>query len=110
MPALHLFRDKTVSASVSYCEPVSEALALYPKLEGVGKDKVFHRWAERNVQSVIEVSGGRPLDEYLSSDAATYRDYLSRAIIHHWRKRIPAIISKTINPTGDTNKGNNLCK
>ena len=76
VPALHLLRDKPVSASVSSCETLSEALELYLRLKGVGKDKVFHRGAERNVQSVIDVLGDRPLDEYASSDAAAYRDYL----------------------------------
>ena len=76
VPALHLLRDKSVSASVSSCETLSEALELYLRLKGVGKDKVFHRGAERNVQSVIDVLGDRPLDEYASSDAAAYRDYL----------------------------------
>ena len=76
VPALHLLRDKPVSASVSSCETLSEALELYLRLKGVGKDKVFHRGAERNVQSVIDVLGDRPLDEYVSSDAAAYRDYL----------------------------------
>ena len=76
LPALHLLRDKPVGASVSSCETLSEALELYLRLKGVGKDKVFNRGAERNVQSVIDVLGDRPLDEYVSSDAAAYRDYL----------------------------------
>jgi len=80
IPGLHLLRDKPVSASVSAsispCETLSEALELYLRLKGVGKDKVFHRGAERNIQSVIDVLGDRPLDEYASSDAAAYRDYL----------------------------------
>ena len=76
VPGLHLLRDKPVSASVSSCKTLSEALELYLRLKGVGKDKVFHRGAERNVQSVIDVLGDRPLDEYASSDAAAYRDYL----------------------------------
>ena len=76
IPALHLLRDKPVSTSVSSCETLSEALELYLRLKGVGKDKVFKRGAERNIQSVIEVLGDRPLDGYASSDAAAYRDYL----------------------------------
>ena len=55
---------------------LSEALELYLRLKGSNKDKVFHRGAERNVQSVIDVLGDRPVDEYASSDAASYRDYL----------------------------------
>ena len=76
IPALHLLRDTPVSACESSCETLSEALELYLRLKGVGKDKTFHRGAERNVQSVIDVLGDRPLDGYASSDAAAYRDYL----------------------------------
>ena len=40
---------------------LSEALALYLRLKGVGKDKVFIRTGERNVGYVIEVLGDRPI-------------------------------------------------
>ena len=53
VPALHLLRDKPVSASVSSCETLSEALELYLRVKGVCKDKVFHRGAERNVQDSL---------------------------------------------------------
>ena len=76
IPALHLLRDRPLTPSQSSCETLSEALDLYLRLKGVGKDKTFHRGAERNIQSVIELLGDRPLDEYSSSDAASYRDYL----------------------------------
>ncbi len=76
IPALHLLRDKPLLPSQSSCMQLSEALDLYLRLKGVGKDKVFKRGAERNIQSVIDVLGDRPLDEYVSSDAAAYRDYL----------------------------------
>ena len=76
IPALHLVRDKPLLPSQSSCTCLTEALDLYLRLKGVGKDKVFKRGAERNVQSVIHVLGDRPLDEYVSSDAAAYRDYL----------------------------------
>ena len=76
VPGLHLLRGKPVSASASSCETLSEALELYLRLKGMGRDKVFHRGAERNVQSVIGVLGDRPLHDYASSDAAAYRDYL----------------------------------
>ena len=38
VPALHLLRDKPLSASASSCETLSEALELYLRLKGVGKD------------------------------------------------------------------------
>jgi hypothetical protein len=76
IPALHLVKDKHLLPSQSSCACFTEALDLYLRLKGIGKDKTFHRGAERNVQSVIDVLGDRPLDEYVSSDAAAYRDYL----------------------------------
>jgi hypothetical protein len=76
IPGRYLLRDKPASNSVSSYEALSEALELYVRLKGIGEDKTFYRGAERNVQSVIDVLGDRPLDEYASSDAAAYRDYL----------------------------------
>jgi integrase len=74
VPAVHLLRDKPVSASTT--QSLSEALELYLRLKGSGKDKVFRRGALRNIGSVIQVLGDRPLDAYSSADAASYRDYL----------------------------------
>ena len=76
IPALHMLRDGPLTHSQSSCETLSEALRLYLRLKGIGKDKTFHRGAERNIHSVIELLGDRRLDEYSSSDAAAYRDYL----------------------------------
>ena len=41
IPGLHLLRDKPVSASVSSCETLSEALELYLRLKGVGRIRSF---------------------------------------------------------------------
>ena len=60
IPALHLLRDKPLTASTSSSMTLSEALELYLRLKGSNKDKVFHRGAERNIQSVIDVLGNRP--------------------------------------------------
>ena len=74
VPAVHLLRDKPVTTSTT--QSLSEALELYLRLKGTGKDKVFRRGADRNIGTVIQVLGDRPLDEYSSADAALYRDYL----------------------------------
>ena len=50
IPALHLLRDKPLLPSQSSCMHLTEALDLYIKLKGVGKNKVFKRGAERNIQ------------------------------------------------------------
>ena len=71
---------------------------MYLRLKGVGKDKVFHRGAERNVKSVVDVLGDRPLEEYSSSDAATYRDYLlKKGLTTNSVKRNFATIRSIIN-------------
>ena len=98
IPALHLVRDKPLLPSQSSCLHLTEALDLYIRLKGVRKDKVFKRGAERNIQSVVDVLGDRPLDEYSSSDAATYRDYLlKKGLTTNSVKRNFATIRSVIN-------------
>ena len=55
---------------------ISEALELYLKLKGFGKDKTFIRTANRNVKYVIKVLGNKSLKSYSSSDGAKFRDWL----------------------------------
>jgi integrase len=98
VPALHLLRDKPQTVSQSSCIPLTEALDLYLRLKGVNKGKVFRRGAERNIQSVVDVLSDRPLDEYSSSDAAAYRDYLlKRGLTTNSVKRNFATIRSVIN-------------
>ena len=98
VPAFHLLRDRPLKVSQSSCMALSEALELYLRLKGVNKDKVFHRGAERNIQSVVDVLSNRPLDEYSSSDAAAYRDYLlKRGLTTNSVKRNFATIRSVIN-------------
>jgi integrase len=98
VPALHLLRDKPVKVSQSSCMTLTEALGLYLRLKGVNKGKVFRRGAERNIQSVVDVLSDRPLDEYSSSDAAAYRDYLlKRGLTTNSVKRNFATVRSVIN-------------
>ena len=98
VPALHLLRDRPKKLSQSSCITLSEALELYLRLKGVNKGKVFRRGAERNIQSVVDVLSNRPLDEYSSSDAAAYRDYLlKRGLTTNSVKRNFATIRFVIN-------------
>ena len=86
------------NTSKSPFKTLSEALELYLRLKGIGKDKTFHRGAERNIQSVVELLGDRPLDEYSSSDAASYRDYLlKKGLTTNSVKRNFAYIRSIIN-------------
>jgi integrase len=98
VPALHLLRERPQKASQSSCMALSEALDLYLRLKGVNKGKVFRRGAERNIQSVVDVLSDRPLDEYSSSDAAAYRDYLlKKGLTTNSVKRNFATIRSVIN-------------
>jgi len=98
IPAFHLLRGEPQKLSQSSCMTLTEALDLYLRLKGVNKDKTFHRGAERNIQSVLDVLSDRPLDEYSSSDAAAYRDYLlKRGLTTNSVKRNFATIRSVIN-------------
>ena len=98
VPALHLLRERPLKLSRSFCITLSDALGLYLRLKGANKDKVFRRGAERNIQSVVDVLSDRPLDEYSSSDAAAYRDYLlKRGLTTNSVKRNFATIRSVIN-------------
>ena len=55
---------------------ISDALDLYLRLKGVGKDKVFFRTANRNIKYVIKVLGNKSLKSYSSSDGGKFRDWL----------------------------------
>ena len=98
VPALHLLRDRPQKVTQSSCMTLTQALNLYLRLKGVNKGKVFRRGAERNIQSVVDVLRDRPLDEYSSSDAAAYRDYLlKRGLTTNSVKRNFATIRSVIN-------------
>ena len=55
---------------------ISDALDLYLRLKGAGKDKVFFRTAKRNIRYVIKVLGNKSLKSYSSSDGGKFRDWL----------------------------------
>ena len=48
----------------------------YLKLKGEGKDHVFERTVDRNVNYFIEAVGNRDLSDYTSTDGARFRDFL----------------------------------
>ena len=98
IPAFHLLRSEPQKLSHSSCMTLTGALELYLRLKGINKGKVFRRGAERNIQSVVDVLSNRPLDEYSSSDAAAYRDYLlKRGLTTNSVKRNFATIRSIIN-------------
>jgi len=98
IPALHLLRQKPIEESNA--PTLSESLATYLRLKGSQKSITFHNGARRNIQSVINLLGDRPLDQYLSSDAAVFRDYsLDRGLTVASVKRNFSTIRSVINLT-----------
>ena len=75
IPAISVLKDVSPDSNAGVTT-LSEALDLYLKLKGAGKDKVFIRTANRNIGYVIKVLGDRPIPSYSSSDAASFRDWL----------------------------------
>ena len=85
--------------------PSLKALSTYLRLKGNNKSDTFFRGARRNIQAVIDVLDDRPIDQYLSSDAAAFRDYsLERGLTVASVKRnfttIRSIINLTISEQG----------
>ena len=76
LPGQHLLQSGCSETSQSDAPLMSDALATYLQLKGVDKDKTYIRGAQRNVKYVIDCLGDRPIDHYLSSDAAMLRDKL----------------------------------
>ena len=69
VPAIHLMRPEAASKAAN-TPTLSDALELYLKLKGAGKDKVFVRTATRNVEYVVKVLGNRSIEQYSSADGA----------------------------------------
>ena len=68
IPAMHVLRQDN---EVPDDSPIlSDACDLYLRLKGSGKDKVFWRTANRNIEYVIKVLGDRPIASYTSAEAA----------------------------------------
>ena len=55
---------------------LTEAQSIYLELKGTGKPETFRRAAERNVEYVIDVLGNRPIGDYNTAEAGTFRNKL----------------------------------
>ncbi len=98
IPAIHLTERNESNASAA--PALSDACDLYLRLKGIGRDKVFKRTAKRNTAYVIKVLGDRPLDNYSSSDAATFRDWLlGKGMSVKTVKRVFASVRSIVNLT-----------
>ena len=74
VPAINAVRME--DAILDGSPTILDALDLYLKLKGQGKDKVFFRTATRNIEYVTKVLGNKSIKSYSSSDGAKFRDWL----------------------------------
>ncbi|MEE2775067.1 MAG: DUF6538 domain-containing protein, partial [Pseudomonadota bacterium] len=74
VPAIDSVRKENSESNDS--PTILDALDLYLKLKGQGKDKVFCRTATRNIEYVTKVLGNKSIKSYSSSDGAKFRDWL----------------------------------
>ena len=84
---------------------ILEALKLYLKLKGVGKDKTFIRTANRNVEYIIQCLGNKSIPNYSSLDAGKFRDWLieqgmSNSTVKRVFSSVRAIINLSISEHG----------
>jgi len=103
IPAIHLVK---ANDGINDSSPViSDALDLYLRLKGEGKDKTFIRTANRNVEYIIKVLGNKSIKLYTSIDASKFRDWLieqgmSNSTLKRVFSSVKAIINLTINEYG----------
>jgi integrase len=98
VPAQHMLVTKPPVNSNSNAPLLSEALTIYLKLKGEGKDKIFIRGANRNIKYVIELLGDLPIDDYSSKDASKFRDnLLDKGLLISSVKRVFSSIRSIIN-------------
>ena len=103
IPAIHLVK---ANDNVDDSSPlISDALDLYLKLKGEGKDKTFIRTANRNIEYIIKVLGNKSIRLYSSSDASKFRDWLmeqgmSNSTLKRVFSSVKAIVNLSINEYG----------
>ena len=103
IPAIHLVK---ANDNVDDSNPlISDALDLYLKLKGEGKDKTFIRTANRNIEYIIKVLGNKSIRLYSSSDASKFRDWLmeqgmSNSTLKRVFSSVKAIVNLSINEYG----------
>ena len=103
IPAIHLVKSENKSDDSTPF--LSDALDLYLRLKGKGKDKTFVRTAIRNIEYIIKVLGNRAIKTYSTNDAGKFRDWLieqgmSNSTVKRVFSSIRAIINLAINEFG----------
>ena len=65
-----------VKATAVHRSSLPEALALYQRLKGADKTRLFFEASERSIRYLIDCVGHDSLTDLVSSDAGKFRDYL----------------------------------
>ena len=99
---VHEYVDEAIG---SYGTTLSDAKDLYLRLKGIGKPKIFHQVATRNIQYVIDSIGDKDLTKYTTAEAATFRDALlgnklSTSSIKRIFSTVKAIVTLAIGELG----------
>ncbi len=102
VPAMHLIKTDSDNDNGPN---IIDALKLYLKLKGVGKDKTFIRTANRNVEYIIQCLGNKSIPNYSSLDAGKFRDWLieqgmSNSTVKRVFSSVRAIINLSISEHG----------
>ena len=103
IPAIHLVSSNEDSDDSS--QNITDALDLYLRLKGQGKDKTFIRTANRNIEYIVKVLGNKSIRSYSSIDASKFRDWLmeqrmSLSTVKRVFSSVKAIINLTIQEHG----------
>jgi integrase len=78
IPAAHLLRSIPSQNINSLLPTIDDALDLYLRVKGEHKKNTFFTHSKRTVGYLKECLGSRPLDQYSTADAATFRDWLRK--------------------------------
>ena len=103
IPAIHLVSSNEDSDDSS--PNITDALDLYLRLKGQGKDKTFIRTANRNIEYIVKVLGNKSIRSYSSIDASKFHDWLmeqrmSLSTVKRVFSSVKAIINLTIQEHG----------
>ena len=73
VPAAHLL---VADGKASSLPTIGEALEVYFKVIGIGRQKLFFVTAQRYMGYLIECLGNRSIDQYSPKDATILREWL----------------------------------
>ena len=71
IPQILIAKDK-VNSERDHNPTLTQALDLYLKLKGQGRDRVFLSTARRNIRYVTDLLGNKSLSLYLTKDAGSF--------------------------------------